>query len=51
MEKPIIGILGIKVEKPIIGQKVTMDFVNENYNKAVIAAGGVPFLLAVPGFF
>ena len=48
MEKPIIGILGIKVEKPIIGQKVTMDFVNENYNKAVIAAGGVPFLLAVP---
>lgn len=48
MNKPLIGVLGIKMEKPLPGQKVTMDYVNEAYNKAIMAAGGVPFLLPVP---
>ncbi len=47
MAKPLIGVLGTKVEKPLIGQKVTMDYVNEAYNKCIVAAGGVPFLLPV----
>lgn len=48
MTRPVIGVLGTKMEKPIVGQKVTMDFVNEAYNKAVIKAGGLPILLPVP---
>lgn len=47
MHKPLIGVLGTKVEKPLVGQKVTMDYVNENYNKGIIAAGGIPFLIPV----
>jgi len=47
MQKPLIGVLGVKMPKNLPGQKVTMDYVNEAYNKAIIRAGGVPFLLPV----
>jgi putative glutamine amidotransferase len=47
MTKPLIGVLGIKMPKPVEGQKITMDYVNEAYNKAIIRAGGVPFLMPV----
>lgn len=47
MQKPIIGVLGTQVEKPLVGQKVTMDYVNENYNKSIVRAGGIPFLIPV----
>jgi len=47
MTKPLIGVLGIKLPKEVIGQKITMDYVNEAYNKAIIRAGGVPFLIPV----
>jgi len=33
MTKPLIGVLGIKLPKEVIGQKITMDYVNEAYNR------------------